>query len=144
MALERKEIEQKYKWDLSQIYSTEADFDADLAEAKKLISAFGKHEATMTKSAADLYAALSDNSAIADKIQLLWCYAHLGFAVDTSDNTAQGRVARVRSLAVEADSATWFLTPRLMELDEAVVEGWYAELPELGSYDRIIGKALAR
>ena len=144
MALERKDVGQKYKWDLSGIYATDADFEADLVAAKALISAFGKHESTMTKSAADLYAALSDNSKIADKIQLLWCYAYLGFAVDTSDNAAQGRVAKIRSLAVEADSATWFLSTRLMELDAATVEGWYTELPELRSYDRIIEKALAR
>ena len=48
MALERKDVAQKYKWDLSQIYNTEADFNKDFAKAEKLLRDFAKHEKTMT------------------------------------------------------------------------------------------------
>ena len=37
MTKERKDIEARYKWDLSAIYPTETDFYADYAKAEKAI-----------------------------------------------------------------------------------------------------------
>ena len=144
MEKKRSEIDAKYKWDLTKIYATDADFDADLAECEKLIAAFSKHEKTMLASADGLLAALEDNTAIGRKIQKLWSYAFLGFATDTSDNASQGRVARVRTLNASAESATWFIQPYLLRLDSATVDKWVSECEALASYRRIIDKTLAR
>ena len=38
----RNEIPAKYKWDLTGIYATEADFEADFARAKACIEDFGR------------------------------------------------------------------------------------------------------
>ena len=36
MALDRKDVPAKYKWDLTVIYKTEADFNADLKLAEQM------------------------------------------------------------------------------------------------------------
>lgn len=142
MPLERKDIDSKYKWDLSAIYESIAAFDADFKETEAMISAYKKHEKTMTTSASALYSALDDMAKINSKIEKLWSYAHLNFATDTSDNTYQALSGKVRSLAVSADSATWFLTPYILRLDEDTVKGWFAEKPELETFRRMIEKTL--
>jgi oligoendopeptidase F len=86
MVFERKDIDKKYKWDLSVIYADEAAFNADYALAEEKVQAFRKHEATMTKGAQELYAALSDMSEVEALIEKLWHFASLNFAVDTSNN----------------------------------------------------------
>ena len=141
MAMERKEIDAKYKWDLSAIYKDEAAFNADYAATEEMAKAFAAHESKMCATAEGLFEALSDYAQLQRAVNKLWCYAHLSFAVDTSDNEAQGRVSRVRSLAVATDSATWFVSPYLMRLDGEVLEGWYAECPKLLSFSRMIGRA---
>ena len=60
MILERKDIDKKYKWDLTVIYKDEAAFNADYTKCEALIKDFAKHEATMAKSAEGLYNALTD------------------------------------------------------------------------------------
>ena len=60
MVFERKDIDKKYKWDLSAIYADEVAFNADYALAEKQIKAFRAHEKNITKSAEHLYAALND------------------------------------------------------------------------------------
>ena len=142
MALERKDIDAKYKWDLSVIYESVDAFNADFKRTEAMIADFKKHEKAMTSSAAALCSALSDLAAISRMIEKLWSYAHLNFATDTSDNTYQALAGRVRSLAVGADSATWFVTPYILRLDEKAVEGWFAELPELESFRRMIEKTM--
>ena len=111
MALERKDVEAKYKWDLSVIYEGVDAFNAEFKVAEAKIADFKKHEKTITTSAKALYNALSDMAVICRLIEKLWSYAHLNFATDTSDNTFQALSGRVRSLAVSADSAGWFVNP---------------------------------
>lgn len=141
MALDRQAIDAKYKWDLTAIYPDEAAFDADFAETEAMIAAFPKHEGVMKESGEQLLSALSDLVKAQGKIQKLWAYAYLGFAVDNSDNSAQARVARVRSLAVSLDSAAWFVSPSLISLDGERVEKMYAECKGLESFRRMIDGA---
>lgn len=143
MALERKEIDAKYKWDLTKIYPSEEAFDRDVKHTEELISTFGKHESGMLSSAEGLFAALSDMQKIERRIETLWCYAYLTFATDTSVNSAQANVARVRTLAVKANSASWFVGPYLIRLDPEKVKSWLCDYPPLRTFGRMIEKAQA-
>ena len=142
MVFERKDIDSKYKWDLSVIYADEAAFNADYALAEKQIKAFRAHEKNITKSAEELYAALADMAETEKLIYKLWQYASLSFSVDTSDNNAQALSTRTRSLAIAAGEATWFVTPYILKLDRAVVDAWFVECPKLETFRRMIDKIM--
>ena len=103
MAYERKDIDQKYKWDLTAIYESEAAFDADYALAEQSIAAFGAHEQTMTNSAKELLAALTDMVQMEARLYKLLEYAFLTFSVDTSDNHAPALNTKARNLAIAAE-----------------------------------------
>ncbi len=135
---ERKDIPAKYKWDLSVIYADEKAFFADYAQAEKLIKDFPKHEKTMIKSAEGLYNVLRAECDIEAIIEKLWSYASLNFSVDSSNNAFQALNGKVRSLAVQAGAASWFVSPRLLALDTEVVEGWFKEYPALETFRRTI------
>lgn len=135
---ERKDIPAKYKWDLSAIYADEKAFLADYAKAEKLIKEFPKHEKTMTKSAEGLYNVLRADCDIEAIIEKLWSYASLNFSVDSANNAFQALNGKVRSLAIQAGAAGWFVSPRLLSLDTEVVEGWFREYPALETFRRTI------
>ncbi len=135
---DRKDIPAKYKWDLSVIYADEKAFYTDYAQVEKMIKEFPKHEKTMTKSAEGLYnclRAMCDTEAIIEK---LWSYASLNFSVDSTNNAFQALNGKVRSLAVQAGAASWFVSPRLLSLDTETVNGWIAEYPALETFRRLI------
>ena len=140
--INRNEIDQKYKWDLTKIYPTEEDFKADYAEVEAIIKRIPTHEKEMCKSAQGLLAALNDDAKVDYIISKLWTYAHLLFATDNSNNLHQARVGRVRSLAISASSAGWFFVPYILRLDEKTVEEWYKEEPGLETYRRLIYKIM--
>ena len=140
--LERKDIDPKYKWDLSVIYENEEAFYAEYKKAEKLIRDFAAHEKTMCKSAKDFYSTLSDMTAIEAIIEKLWQYASLNFSVDTSNNNYQALNAKVRNLAVSAGTVSWFVSPYMLKLDEKTVEKWFIECPELESYRRMVNKTM--
>ena len=136
--LERKDIDKKYKWDLSVIYADEKAFYADYAKAEKLISEFTSHEKTMCKDAKSFYNTLTDYFNIAFTIERLWQYASLNFSVDTSNNNYQALNAKVQSLAVKAGTASWFISPYILKLERETVDKWFTECPELETYRRMV------
>ena len=142
MPLERRDVEAKYKWDLTVIYKTEEDFTADLKRAESMIAEYGKHESRMTKSPEALASALRDMFEIETVIDRLFRYAYLSFATDTSDNHYQALTSRVRSLAVSAGAASWFVSPYILKLDDALIREWMENAPELKTYRRFIEKTL--
>ena len=73
MALERKDVDKKYKWDLSVIYKDEAAFFEDYAKAEKMVKAFAAHEKTMLSGAEGLY-----NLFMMEEIQLRQGYHGTG------------------------------------------------------------------
>ena len=141
MATDREKIDKKYKWDLTAIYPDSQAFEADFSAAEQQIKDYPRHEATMSKDAPGLYNALCDLVDMQGKIELLWQYAHLSYSLNTADNKAQSMMARVRSLAVSADSASWFVSPTLIRMDGDTVSRFCSEYPDLMRFSRMIDGA---
>ncbi|MBQ7363019.1 MAG: oligoendopeptidase F [Clostridia bacterium] len=137
---DRRDIDPKYKWDLTVIYENERKFFEDYERCEKLISAYPAHEKTMLASAEGLRDAIRAMLDIEEIIEKLWQYASLNYATDTSNNAYQALNAKVRNLAVAAGTASWFVSPYLLRLDVKTIEKWYEECPELTSYKRMIDK----
>ena len=114
--LDRKNIDPKYKWDLTKIYPTEEDFKADFEQVEAIVKEFPAHEKAMCHSAKGLLAVLNDEARIEYLISKLWVYAHLYFDTDNSNKIHQARMGRGRSLAVGASAASWFVTPYILRL----------------------------
>ena len=144
MAIARDKIEDKYKWDLSEIYPTDKEFEADFALCEELISKYPEFEGKMLESGEALFSALSSLTELEGYIERLWDFAFLSYSVNTASGDAQSKMARVRSLAVRADSASWFVTPALIELSEERITRLLAECEGLSSYERIIRVAQSK
>ena len=138
MQYERKNIDPKYKWDLSVIFKDEDAFFKEYARIAALVKKFPAYEKTMIKGAKELLETAKAMTEIELGIELLWHYASLNYSVDTSNNNYQALNARVRTLMVEANTASWFVTPYLLRVDAETLEGWFAECPELESYRRFV------
>ena len=135
---DRNTIDPKYKWDLTKIYPTEEDFKADYAEVEAIVKRFPTHEKEMCKSAQGLLAVLKDEAQLEYIISKLYVYAHLDFDTDSTNNSAQARMGRVRSLAISASSVGWFVNPYILRLDEKTVEEWIKEEPGLETFRRTL------
>ncbi|MBE6569048.1 MAG: oligoendopeptidase F [Ruminococcaceae bacterium] len=134
----RNEIPAKYKWDLTGIYSTEAEFEADYERAKAYIADFPRHRDTMTKSAKGLYEALQASIDLDRVITKLYEFAFLSSDLDKSDNKYLALSDRIMNLANEANSASFFLSPMLVKIKDKTLDTWYAEVPALEEFRRTI------
>ncbi len=140
--MERKEIDAKYKWDLSVIYADDNAFNLDYMECEKDLKDYSRFASSMSDSAEGLLDALNEYARIDATLERLWLYASLSFSVDSSDSKNQVMYGRMRNLAVMAGSATWFVTPKILKIGKATLTKWFNECPSLESYRRMIEKTL--
>lgn len=134
----RADIPAKYKWDLSAIYKSTDDFDADCDKAKKMIEDFPRHAETMTKSPEALLEALEDEVALERILEKLYCYAALNSDLDKSDNFYLALSGRVQNLLCDASSASFFMSPKILSISKKTTEKWFEECPKLLEYKRTI------
>ncbi len=138
MSKDRDNIDKKYKWELTEIYKTDEDFDFALSETENRISAFGQREDEILSSPERLLSALREFSEISLCIEKLWSYAFLSFATDTSSGKNQAAVAKVRRAASLFDEAAWFVSPSLIRADDEALSRFFSECPELSDYSRFV------
>ena len=144
MTQERKDIEARYKWDLSVIYPSETEFYEDYAKVEKAIQSFSKYQEIMCNSAKDLYNTLKSLTDMEAVIEKLFHYASLNFSVETSNNAYQSLNAKVRNLMIEAGTATWFVEPYMLRIPEETINGWFSEYKKLATFRRLIEKTMRR
>ena len=134
----RADIPAKYKWDMTNIYATEQDFDADYQKAADMVAAFPAHASTMSESAQGLLAMFNDFTSMLRVVEKLYMYAHLSADADTTDNHYQAMMGKMRNLFNKLGSASFFVTPALIRLDSKTVDTWMEECPELQAFSRDI------
>ncbi len=121
MAKLRKDIDDKYKWDLTPMFKTDEDFEKAL---KEFSNELGKISSYETK--------LSDEKTLLECLELefdyhktfgtLYVYANFKYHEDTTISKYQEYVDKVEGLATNFSVSTAFVVPELLALDESLFE----------------------
>ena len=128
----REEIDAKYKWDLTHIYSSDetwkADFDRVQTKIEEMGAALNGTVAENPKRAVRAYFDLQK------EILPVFEYAFLRKETDNTDPVAQGLKDRAIRLLVQAQTAGAFLEPELLAMDENALLALAAD-EEMKDYD---------
>ena len=136
--MNRAKIEEKYKWDLSNIYINMSEFDKDYEKAKKDIKDFDKYQKVIGKGASGLYDTLVGYFEICRILDKLSVYTHLKFDENISDNASQSLKGKVSNLYDEFSKKSFFISPTILKMDYSDIEKFYIEDPRLREYEIIL------
>ncbi|MCM2334445.1 MAG: M3 family metallopeptidase, partial [Anaeromyxobacteraceae bacterium] len=133
-AKERSEIPDAYKWNLDDLYPSEAAWEQARGEVAARLPKLAAHRGHLGDSPAALLAALQLKSAIELDLTRLYVYA----ASRSDEDTRAARPRELRQaaqrLAVELSSATSWIQPELLAQDPAKVTGFLAKEPRLAPW----------
>ena len=138
----REEIDSKYKWDLSSMFSSDEAFEAGLEELRaycpKLLAFKGKISTSAQ--------ALLEFLQLEDQMNLL-LYKIINYAERKSDEDTrvakyQAYVANATSAYTQVGEATSWFAAELLAIPAESVEKFYAEVPALEFYRRKLNKIL--
>ena len=119
----REEVKVEETWNLADLFATEEDFTNSLVEIEKDVQLFAEKYKGKVNSPSIIVEALTDYSAIYEKIVPAGTYASLSLSTDQTNTTAQMRASKFSSLSAKISSELSFLNSELVELpDETISE----------------------
>jgi len=141
---ERSAVPDKYKWDLSQIYSTDRAWRAakdKIAEEVPSVRAFKGSLASSPQKLAD---ALELTTRLAKEFARLYVYASMMSDQDTRASTYQGMQQEMAQLGATFGAETSYVEPEILKADAATIEGFIAKEPRLKVYNFYLHDILRR
>ena len=136
--MNRDTIDEKYKWDLTQIFKSTEEFEECYKKAETLIEDFKKYENIMGENAKNFYETINTYYEITRTLDKLYVYTNLLSDTDTSNNTYQSLKIKVSNLLDKWSKASFFVTPTILKKNEQEIEKYYIEEPKLKDYEIIL------
>ena len=136
--LERKDINDEFKWDLESMYDNLDKWNSDYEKAEKLKDDFETHRGNVSLSSENLYRALKDREDLYRVIENMYSYAHMKLDEDTRNSTFQELSDRAMNLYVEISDRVSFVTPEILTIDEGTLEKYIEENDDLKLYRQLL------
>jgi oligoendopeptidase F len=132
---QRKDIEEKYKWDLRDLFQTEEEWEANYSKGKAFIENTSEFTGKLAGSAELLYKCLKARSDLNVIVENLHQYAKRNQDLDHRVSKYQMLTERAAMLAAEAGAAFSFVEPELLQIDDDTLRAMAGQFPETGIYD---------
>jgi oligoendopeptidase F len=128
---DRAQIDEKYKWNLAELYPTDAAWrtakDKLTADIKKLRQYQGK----LASSASTLGDALEMQAGFSKELNRLYTYANLLADQDTRDSSHEAMRQEMTQLAAALAAESSFIEPELLKAGEPAIKAFGASEPRL-------------
>ena len=139
--MNRQQIEEKYKWDLTAIYPSITAWENEFKDVQDNIPHFKAFETTL-KNSKSLYECLVLDETLSLKMERLYVYASLKRDEDTRDNDAQRYVEKISTLSARYYEATSFIIPEILKIEEDDLQVLYVEEGKLLHYQKQLNTLL--
>ena len=131
----RSELDEKYKWDLESIYSSEEEFDKDKNRVIDLINNIGKFKGEITKSSNNLLDYLKYEDEIMIIMTNLYIYSSCRYNEDVSNTENSKRYNEISNIDSIYSDKSSFVLPELLKTDYKIIKEYIKENEELKEYE---------
>ena len=138
----RSEIDQKYKWNIEEMYKNDADWERDIEEALTLTEYFAKYQGKLTESASTLAEALQEKDVIWQKLEKAYVFARMKLDEDNRVAKQQGMHDKMNTIIAKVAASMSFFTPELLSASEETLLSYIKEEPALSQYEFVIRDVL--
>ena len=133
--MKREEVDDKYKWDLTKIYSSDEEIAKDMKLVKEKANDLLKYKGKLTSSSDNLLKATDDYFDLMRIMDKLIVYAHMKSDEDKSVAKSEELVGKIDRLSDEISELLAFYSPELLGNDYELVEKYISENDGLKKYD---------
>ena len=137
-------MENKYEWKLTEIYKTEADYEADKEKVNEKLSQIAQYKGKLKESSENIYNCYKIYEEIAQLIEKIYAYGMLVYHKDLSNPEGIKLFKDAESLDAKIDETTSFIVPELTDIDTDVLEDYLKENIKLQRYKRLIEEIIEK
>ncbi|NYV28148.1 oligoendopeptidase F [Streptobacillus felis] len=125
--LKRSEVDINQTWDLTTIFKNDEAWEVEFEKVSKEMEEISKYEESMTSNVDNLVKTLDLDDNLAQRLTVLYIYAHLKGDEDTGNSKYQEYNSKIMSLYSEYEAKSTFVKIKLLELSEEEVEKYFSD-----------------
>ena len=130
----RKEIADKYKWDLTDIFKSDADWTKAKDALALKASGLADFKGILTRSASDLKKFMLLNSEVNKEASRLYSYASFNADLDTRNMKYNAMIQELQQMFSDLGTRVAYAEPEILTAEWSTIEGFIKSDPELGPY----------
>jgi oligoendopeptidase F len=128
---ERKDVPDKQKWNLSDIYPTTAAWQADVDMLKSEVEKLAEFKGTLSNSSASLYNALKTGNELVKTLSKAWTYASNLSNENLNIAENQAMMQQMGALGTKLGEVTAYVEPEILQIPKEKIDQFFKEKPEL-------------
>ncbi|HEL0697724.1 oligoendopeptidase F [Streptococcus equi] len=136
----RSHLEEKYTWDLSTIFATDAAWETEADSLLAAIEAARQQAGHLLDSSSSLLDITELHLELARRVEKLYVYASMKNDQDTTVAKYQEYQAKASGIYAKFSEVFSFYEPEFMALTQETYQAFLAEKPELAVYDHFFDK----
>ncbi|MGL6131431.1 MAG: oligoendopeptidase F, partial [Fusobacteriaceae bacterium] len=129
--LKRDEIESKYKWDLTDIYSDWKSWEADVEKMKKLMSEIPAYKGEISKDPKKFMELLKKDEELSRVTDKVYLYPYLMKDLNSKDSQASEKLQEIEAIYTQFQIVTSWITPEILTIPKETMVAWIDENSEL-------------
>lgn len=130
----REEIAEKYKWNFSDMYESDAAWREALESFKQKINEIDQYRGTLTESPENLLKALQFNTELSKQASKIYTYVSMKSDIDTREMKYNGMKQEVQQIFSEFGARSAFFQPEILTGSWEKIEGFIEKEPQLEIY----------
>ena len=128
---DRKTIDQKYKWNLNDIYENYDMWESDLEKFEKLTKEVPKYKGEIKKSPEKFVELELLMEKIARLLDRLYLYPYMLKDLDSTDEITSIKMQEIEMVYTKFATETAWIAPEMLEIPEETMNEWIKKYPEL-------------
>ena len=134
----RKELNDKYKWNLDDIYENIEEWEKDYKKVEEILPKIEKFKGKVTSSADQLLKVLDILMEAKEIISRLYAYAHMKKDEDTRKQNYQALFNRAQHISNKLDNKKAFIKPEILKTSKEKLNNYIKENENLELYEHYL------
>ena len=127
----RENIDNKYKWNLSDIYANWESWEKDLENLKEIIKEIPTFETSITADEKKFIELIKLEEKIQRMIDKLYLYPYMLRDLDSKDVVAAEKMQIIEHIYSEYSVISSWIVPKILEIPKETMDKWIEKNPEL-------------
>ncbi len=129
--LKRSEIDNKYKWNMTDFYPDWAEWDKELETLKSMMKEIPQYKGQIKDDSKKFVELIKLEEKMGRLLDKLYVYVYMLKDLDSKDEVSSVKLQEIQAIYTEYSVSAAWITPEILQIPKETMEKWIDENPEL-------------
>lgn len=129
--LKRSEIDNKYKWNMTDFYPDWAEWDKELETLKSMMKEIPQYKGQIKDDSKKFVELIKLEEKMGRLLDKLYVYVYMLKDLDSKDEVSSVKLQEIQAIYTEYSVSAAWITPEILQIPKETMERWIEENPEL-------------